>query len=212
MKRTDSGLISALIVIMFLLSSCSLNRFSIKKNYQPRVKVEAVNPNPVVETSYIENVIISSPPTLVDTKIEAKKESKVLLNSHPKETIMEKMVKVFFPKKREIFEPVLHPQKNKLKIGEKPTLDDGQVVGLILGILSLVSAIAAGLMIIGMAQGNILVYFAVGMILAVVAIILGAIGKKLPLKGLSIAGFVIGIVVVVALLAMLVVFTILGIL
>jgi hypothetical protein len=126
--------------------------------------------------------------------------------------MMETVVKVMFPQKKEIFKPVLHPQKNQLSKVTRENMDGERVAGLILGILSLSMAIAGALMIIGMATGNIWVYFVIGMLLAVFAIILGAVGKRLPFRGLSIAGLAIGIVVVVALLAMLIVFTVLGIL
>ncbi len=216
MKRIHTPLLPIVSLIIILLSSCSLNKFSTRKNFQPRVKVEATH-TPLEEKTNIETFDIVEKNSQNDKEILATnhvKLSNVAASNkmEPKKTFADKVITTFFPKKAALLKPALQPQKNKLGRVEEPSMEGDRVAGLIIGIISLVTAITAAFMIIGMASGNIWVYFAVGMVLAVCAIILGAIGKNLPFKGLSIAGFTLGILVVVALLVMLVVFTVLGLL
>lgn len=213
LKFTQSFVL--IILIAGLTVSCSTNSFNTRKNFHSRVQVDIHRDNPTNEslvcgapTSAVKVYSTSEPVS----SFRINKVNKPLTDKGKKTGFTEKVISTFYPGLKSSFQPLFEYQSRKLHKVTKPSMDSDQVAGLILGILSLASAITAGLMIIGMASGNIWVYFALGMTFAVIAIVLGAVGKLFRYKGLSIAGLTIGIVVVVALLVMLVVFTVLGIL
>ncbi len=212
MKTSTLKSLFLFVVIALGLSSCAVNQFSSRKNFHSRVKVDIDHSEIDIEPVNSEAVFIPVKNTPSPNFTESKKETSILKTQPTKPTLSEKVVKIFFPKKNDTLRPILHPQKNKLPKGNKSSMDGDRILGLILGIISLAMAIGSGFMILGMATGNILVYFAIGMLMAVLAIALGAIGKRLPFKGLSIAGFILGIIAVVALLVMLITFTVLGLL
>lgn len=67
-------------------------------------------------------------------------------------------------------------------------------------------------MIIGMAGGNVWVYFVVGMILALIGMTIGFIAKKvLPWRGFSIAAVAVAILSIVLLLIFLILITVFSI-
>ncbi len=113
------------------------------------------------------------------------------------------MIKVFFPKKVDVFQPIVHPSA-ELGKGNDQNMEGDRVAGLIVGTLALAFGIAALFMIIGMAHGNVWVYFVIGLILAVAATIMGFIGKQLPWKAFSIIASYLGILAIVLLLIFLV--------
>lgn len=201
-----------ILMVTGMMISCSTNSFIVRKNFHSRVAVE-IQPHLSEGLELVQQEEqVTVPIKLKEIRKQKSVETANGKNSNHQVGFTERVIRTFYPDMASQLKPLFNHQNRKLHKVTKPTMDSDQVAGLILGILSLVSAIAGGLMIIGMASGNIWVYFVVGMILAVMAIVLGAVGKRFRLKGLSIAGLAIGIVVVIALLAMLIVFTVLGIL
>ena len=196
-------MLSALVLV---LSSCSLNKFSVRKNYHPRIKLEASLAIPIspIEVVNVENYIsIKNNPIALNANVE--NNSKIYPKQKPKKSIrdnsislgstpIETMVKILFPKQKERFAPVLHPTKKKLDKVKGTKMDDEQVVGLVVGLIALVLAITSLFMVIGVAHGNFWIFFVVGMILAIISIIMGFVARKtLPFKGISLGAGIVGV-------------------
>lgn len=219
MKKTNTILIVLFSAVMLILSSCNVNKFSYRKNYQPRVRVEVVNTIPSIEKINIEDNIQASKDSIsTRNKIKPqtaqhqtfKQRSVSLSNTiKPKETITEKMVTVFFPKKKEIFAPVFHPKKNKLNKVKHTTLNDDEITGLVISLVAFALAATSLFMIIGMAHGNVWVFFVVGFVLATAAIIMAFIANKtLPFKGISLGAGMLGILSLILILIFLLLITV----
>jgi hypothetical protein len=126
---------------------------------------------------------------------------------------METMIEILFPTKKELFQQLLKPGKlpkaNKVK---KTGMDDHEITGLVISLLALVLSITSLFMIIGMAGGNVWVYFVVGMLLALIGMTIGFIAKKvLPWKGFSIAAVAVAIFSIVLMLIFLILITVFSI-
>jgi len=187
----------ASLVIATLLTGCSKNTFQSKKNFQPRVKVEANHREMNNQEKLVVNQINpENIPILTVTTVP--QEKKIIKVIKKKETLMEKMVNVFAPKKKEILAPIFHP--NKKILGESKTLAGERTVGLVINLLAIACAITALLLIIGMAHGNVWVCFTIGMVFALAAIIIGFVGKMLPFRGFGLLAGVLGILAAMALL------------
>ncbi len=209
MKNLSPSLSIFISVLILTLSSCSINRFTVRKNHQPRIRVEAANPIPALETATVDNNVTLEIDSITH-RSGVLPEGKITHQHKPKETIVEKMVKIFMPKKKALFEPLLHPKKlNKVK---HTTMEGDEITGLVISLLALALAITSIFMIIGMAHGNVWVYFVVGLILAIIALIMAWIAKKvLPFRGISLAAGTLAIVALVLLLIFLVLITVFSI-
>jgi hypothetical protein len=211
MKNLNLSLAFCFLVLAGLLTSCSTNQFVKRKNHQPRVQVEALTPQPQVETASIETNATAVNDTL---PLKSKKPATTQLKSSTpkKQTIAEKMVQAFIPKKKTLFEPVFHPQKRSLNKVKHTQMDGDQITGLVISLVALALAITALLMIIGMVHGNVWVYFVVGLILAIAAIIMAFIAKHLlPFRGISLGAGVLAILAVVLLIIFLILVTVFSI-
>jgi len=181
------------IFILLVLTSCSTNRFQLRKNFHSRVSVETDRTD--FEKAESLNPISQAPDS---SKTVTNLEQKVKPKEGILTLIMDKMVDHFMPKKKELFKPVLHPAKKKLT--KANSTKDERTAGLIINILAITFAVAALLMIIGVAHGSVWVYFTIGMVLAAAAIILGFIGKHMAWKGFGIIAGILGIVAAVGLI------------
>lgn len=209
MKNLSPSLSVLISILIVTLSSCSINKFSARRNHQPRIRVEASNPIPALEVAEVDNSILLGKDS-INNRSGVLPDTKVTHQQKPKETIVEKMVKIFMPKKKAIFEPLFHPKKlNKVK---HTTMEGDEITGLVISLLALALAITSILMIIGMAHGNVWVYFVVGLILAIIALIMAFIAKKvLPFRGISLAAGTLAIVALVLLLIFLILITVFSI-
>jgi hypothetical protein len=194
-------IISFNLVILFIvvgLTGCSKNTFQVRKNYQPRVKVEVNNTVSIEENGIVTSDIMpQSFPIRKNTDIPLKHSSVKIKKE--KEPFMEKMADIFIPRKKELLRPVFHPEKKSLRTAGSHEGDD-RTTGLIINLLALAFGIAAVLMVIGMVHGNVWVYFIIGLVLAIAAIIMGFIGKMMAWKAFGWLAGIIGILAVVLLL------------
>ena len=189
MKRTQLSQIILLLVLSFVFVSCTTNKFSVRKNFQPRVSIEAVTPQPT-ETSPTTVAANVSADTLSE-KNQMPTEKSVKSVVKPKESILEKIVRKTFPKKKEILDQVFDSPKKHLNKTKDTNLEGTQIPGLIIGILSLTFAIASLCMIAVMVNGGLIAGFVTGLILALIAMVLGIIGKFFPFRGMSTTGVVL---------------------
>jgi hypothetical protein len=211
MKNLNLSFTLPLLILVALLSSCSTNQFVRRKNHQPRIQVEASTPVPSVETAYVENERSTINDTL-PVKGKYPETQPVKTTTKKKQTLVEKMVNAFLPKKKSVFEPVFHPQKRNLHKVKHTQMDGDQITGLVISLVALALAITSLFMIIGMAHGNVWVYFVVGLILAIAAIIMAFIAKHLlPFRGISLAAGVLAILAVVLLIIFLILITVFSI-
>lgn len=193
-----------IIFLAAMFTGCSKNTFHSRKNHQPRVKVEANNNLKFEEAGIVsnkltvQNISVHTDPTIPQNQpvVKVKKE---------KETLIEKMAGIFVPKKKEILRPVFQPQKKTF--GTAKTSDD-RVAGLIINLLALVFAITALLMIIGMAHGNVWVYFVVAMVFACAAIIMGFVGRFIAFRGIGLLAGILGILAIMTILIFLLLITV----
>lgn len=207
MKKTNQ-LFFFLVMMLMVLTSCSVNHFSTKKNHHPRVRVEASNNTQLIEGANNEQVAIpvhtapaikqikSKPVTIISKKI-----------SRTTESFSENVIKTFFPKKAKILKPIFERKKNPLKKGQETKMDGDQVTGLVINLLALVIAITSIFMVFGL-SANVWVYFLIGLILAICALIIGFIGKHLPWKGFAIAAIAIAILAIILLIVLMVAVTV----
>ena len=202
MKRIQTNQLFLLLLVSITFFSCSVNQFSTRKNFHPRVKIETnvVPPSNEILLTNTENISVDS----VQTKSENPKEEKLFVNVKPKETIIEKITKQVFTKKHHLSDTLFHPQKKHLNKVQDPKMDGSQVAGLVIGLIALCFAIAAYMMIIVMANGGLWVGFIIGLLLAAFAITMGFIGKQLPFRGFSLAAGILGIIAVFVLMLFLI--------
>jgi hypothetical protein len=207
-----------LIFIIIVLTGCSKNNFIVRKNYQPRVKIE-VNKTLAIQNEGIvanylspQNIQVRTQPNVPQKqKIKrVKKETFVNTNdvkvsSVKKKTLMEKLATIFVPKKKELLNPIFHSRK---KTSGTAKTDNDRIVGLVINLLALAFAIVGLLMIIGMAHGNVWVCFVVAMVFACAAIVMGFIGRMLAFKGIGLLAGVLGILAVMAILVFLLLITV----
>jgi hypothetical protein len=202
MKKKPTLYLFLFLLISSAFFSCSVNQFSVRKNFQPRIQIDPMANELSVEVPNrsSSNIIKDSS----NTKKAAAGEEPVNIKQKVKPTLLEKIVRKTFPQKKEILDRIFDHQKKRLNKTQDPDLDGSQVTGLIIGILAMLFAIASYLMIIVMVNGGLYTGFIVGLVLAAAAIAIGFIGKMLPLRGISIAAGVLGIVAVFVLIAFLV--------
>jgi hypothetical protein len=186
-----------LLISVICLSSCSTNGFFVKKNHQPRVRIETqAIPD---EISPVHTTSISSVQVKEEIKIKEPKRSVKKTNT----PFFHKLLVTFYPKQKKILDKVYHHPKHDLGVSR---LDEGdgdggdRTTGLIINLLALAFGIAAILMVIGVAHGSLWVYFVVGLVLSAAAIIMGMIGKGMPWKGFGWLAGVLGIIAVVLLI------------
>ncbi len=202
MKKLQPNIL-LVIVSLILLSSCSTNRFSVRKNFQPRVSIEVDHSSKSTEAlvSEMSSHSVDSSRTKVIATLDVNTEPTV----KPKETIVEKIFKSTFAKKDHAsIDKLFHPEKKKLRKAQDAKMDGDKVPGLVLGIISMLLAIASYMMIIVMAKASIWTGFIIGLLLAAGAIAVGFIGKQFPFRGLAIAGGILGIVAVFVLMVFLI--------
>lgn len=191
---------SLLIILMIIITTgCSRNSFSTRKNHQPRIRVEAKQTAPVDQEVMIENSLSTQKiPVQITTHVPKTKTVQLTVKKEP---LIDKLVKKFFPKQKKMLDDLKEKNNHRLHKVEGNKMDSSQITGLVLSLLALVMAITSMLMIIGMAHTNLWVFFAVGMILATVAITLAFITKSLlPFKGISLAAGALGIIAIVLLI------------
>jgi len=203
-KKLSVNLIILFIAIIF--TSCSQNTFQARKNYQPRIKIEANKNVPVLEEEGIvtnnlttQTIAVKTTPIVHGINIPKKQHNiKVKKENQP---LVEKLVKAFFPKQKKMLDQLKDQNGNKLNKVKGNKMDDTQITGLVISLLALALAIASLFMIIGMAHVSLWSYFAVGMILAAVACGMAFIAKHLlPFKGISLAAGALAILAMVLLI------------
>lgn len=212
MKKLNPFFVISIFVMVIFLTSCSTNQFAARRNHQPRVKVEAmssVNQTELVKIN--DHGVVQKDSAQPQVVVVKDLNNKPALK--PKNTIMETMIEILFPKKKELFKQLLKPGKlpkaNKVK---KTGMDGNEITGLVISLLALALSITSIFMIIGMAGGNVWVYFVVGMILALIGMTIGFIAKKvLPWRGFSIAAVAVAILSIVLLLIFLILITVFSI-
>lgn len=212
MKKLNPLFVISIFALVIFLGSCSTNQFAARRNHQPRVKVEAMGSVNQTELVKINDHVVV-PKDSVQPQVAVVKDLNNKPALKPKNTIMETMIQILFPKKKELFQQLLKPGKlpkaNKVK---KTGMDDHEITGLVISLLALVLSITSLFMIIGMAGGNVWVYFVVGMILALIGMTIGFIAKKvLPWRGFSIAAVAVAILSIVLLLIFLILITVFSI-
>lgn len=205
--KKNNQLILLAAMLMLVLSSCSINRFSTKKNHHPRVRLEASHDLQFIET--VNNDLVAIPsyvtPTMKPLKSNPSKVTKKVKKSG--ESFSEKVIKTFFPEKTQIFKPIFERKKNPLKKGQETKMDGDQVTGLVINLLALVIAITSIFMVFGLSV-NVWVYFLIGLILAICALIIGFVGKHLPWKGFAIAAIAVAILAIILLIVLMVAVTV----
>lgn len=169
----------------------------VRKNHQPRVRIEAQE---VVET---EKLTLAKVQT--DSSIKHPEKIKSIPDDNKKvgskTSFFEKVLVTFYPGQKKLISKVFDHPKHKLNPSDPdPKEGEDRTTGLIINVLALIFGIAAILMVIGVAHGDVWVYFVVGLILAAAAIIMGMIGKGMAWKGLGWLAGAIGIIAVVLLL------------
>lgn len=189
-----------IIFALIFLFSCSSNRFTARKNFHPRVKIEG--PADVPSTYTAQLPLQTQPETITREKNQS------IPNTQPDE------LKIIHTKKKpsQITKSVsVHktpqkftPSSKKLNKTKATHLDDSQVAGLVVSIIALCLAIAAYMMIIWMVNGGLFAGFIVGLVLAGAAIAMGFIGGTLPFRGISWLARVLGILAVIVLMVILV--------
>jgi hypothetical protein len=202
MKKNLTLRLFLFLFISGTLFSCSVNQFAVRKNFQPRIQIDPIIIDPSVEVLNHSSSNVFSDSS--STKTGTTREAPVHIQHKVKPTLLEKIVRKTFPRQQEILDRIFDHQKKRLNKTQDPELDGSQVTGLIIGILAMLFAIASYLMIIVMVNGGLYTGFIVGLVLAAAAIAIGFIGKMLPLRGISIAAGVLGIVAVFVLIAFLV--------
>jgi hypothetical protein len=184
-----------LLISVICMVSCSTNGFMVRKNHQPRIRIEAQE---IVETERLSPEKVQADPSIKHPeKIKSIPEENKKVEVKP--SFFEKVLITFYPGQKKIISKVFHHPKHQLNPAEVKEGED-RTTGLIINVLALVFAIAAILMVIGVAHGDVWVYFVVGLILAAAGIIMGMIGKGMAWKGLGWLAGAIGIIAVVLLL------------
>lgn len=198
MKNRYTQLI--IIFATLFLFSCSSNQFTVRKNFHPRVKIEAPENVPSVNTAQLplqtqsEAIKPEKNKSIPNTPPEELK----LVHSKKKPSQITKIVSIHKTPKK------FTPSSKKLNKTKTTHLDDSQVAGLVVSIIALCLAIAAYMMIIWMVNGGLFAGFIVGLVLAGAAIAMGFIGGTLPFKGISWLARVLGILAVIVLMIILV--------
>jgi len=183
-----------LLLIVFLFS-CSSNQFTVRKNFHPRVKIEATTqpvPSHHVETPIQaphSTAIVEKEPSAIDKPDTEQKINRTYINkTHITKTI------------------AIHKTPHKIKLSKKrlnktnaTNMDEAQVAGLVVSIIALCLAIASYMMIIWMANGGVFAGFIVGLVLAAAAIAMGFLGGTLPFRGISWLARILGILAVIVL-------------
>src|SRR5688572_11679312 len=148
-----------LLISVICLVSCSTNGFFIRKNHQPRVRIEAqATPDKVspVQTASVTPIQVKE-----DVKIKHPKRSVEKVKGE-KPNFFYKVLSTFYPKQKNLLDQVYNNPKHKLGVSrlDEGDGDDGdRTTGLIINLLALAFGIAAILMVIGVAHGSLWVYF-----------------------------------------------------
>ena len=167
----------------------------VRKNHQPRVRIEVQS---TVEVEKLSTVNVKTDPVVEHPgRIKPLPDNKQAKETQP--SFFEKVLVSFYPGQQKVIKRVFDHPKHKLHPAQTKEGED-RTTGLIINLLALAFGIAAILMVIGVAHGNLWVYFVVGLILAAAAIIMGMIGKGMAWKGFGWLAGIIGIVAVVLLL------------
>jgi hypothetical protein len=185
-----------LFISVICMVSCSTNGFFVKKNHQPRIRIEAQPGFGNTDAIPMEHSMNAE---TEDECLESSIQTETAPKSEIKPNFFYKTLSTFYPCQRKILKKVYeHPSHH---LGYAAPKEGGdRTTGLIINLLALAFGIAAILMVIGVAHGNLWVYFVVGLILAAAAIIMGFIGKGMAWRGFGWLAGIIGIVAVVLLL------------
>jgi hypothetical protein len=167
-----------------------------------------VNKGPIIKNEGIITDHLTPQNIPVKNIPNVSQEQKIIIVKKEKENFVEKLSGIFIPKKKELLRPVFHPQKKTF--GTAKTSDD-RITGLVINLVALSLAIAALLLIIGMAHGNLWVCFTVAMVFACAAIIMGFVGKFLAFRGIGLLAGILGILAVMTILIFLLLITVVGI-